>query len=59
MFISWLQSLLTIHKKSLNSASHLNLINPDDLVQLRVVYCDLFLEITNQKENFNLKKLIP
>ena len=59
MFISWLQSLLTTHKKSLNSASHLNLINPDDLVQLRVVYCDLFLEITNQKENFNLKKLIP
>ena len=59
MFISWLQSLLTIHKKSLNSASHLNLINPDDLVQLQVVYCDLFLEITNQKENFNLKILIP
>lgn len=59
MFTSWLQSLLTIHKKSLNSASHLNLINPDDLVQLRVVYWDLFLEITNEKENFNLKILIP
>lgn len=39
----------------LSSASHLNLINPEDPVPTVGGCCDLFLEIANEKGNFNFK----